>query len=260
MFATQKRRSFILLFLVLAIACVLVLAVRTAMKAYATEKTVHTISSFLAEKGIEYSYVNVNNGTLSVKLASTGDERCTLDDVKAIQAIYEAVHAQTINGQVINVGIEIYNTSGELIYDVFENDVSVPVDDVEKLVTLNSDQKTDMTMNDIMLKVENIVKEFPYSVQQSKIATATQIPGEKLQLTLIENNNDISSIADIRVIYENLESFALSTNEITQCEITVNNIDGNCVLYMAGDFLYGNCVAWLSPKAESFFLAQEGPR
>ena len=260
MLTVKKGKALALSILVLVLACILILSAITSEKAYATEKTIRAISTFLAEKEIEYSDVRVSDRTLSVKLLSSGDNRCTLDDVKAIQAIYEAVHAQTIEGQVKNVGIEIYNTDGILIYDILENDVDNPIENLEQLVKTNSEQKGEFTANDILLKAESIVTEFPYSIQQSWITESTEISGQKLQLTLCENNNDISSLDDIKVIYENLEAYSLSTNAITQCEITVTNSSGNCVLYMAGDFLFGNCIAWVSPEAESSFIAQEGPR
>lgn len=260
MMATNKGKIIALFALVFAFVGTLVFVNGIAVKVYAAEKTVRTVSSFLAEKEIDYSDVSINNRTLSVKLLSTGEDRCTLEDAKSIQAIYEAVHAQSIAGQVQNVGIEVYNSNGVLLYDALENDVSVTVENIDQLAGINTARNTEITANNIMVKVRNIVTEFPYSIEQLQITTPAEIAGKKVQLTLCENNNDIASIDDIRVIYDNLEEYAISTNAITQCEITVTNIDGDCVLYMAGDYLYGNCIAWISPSAESFFFAQEGPR
>ena len=260
MFKTRKRKFFILLTLGLVVTCALIFVVQTAMKAYAARKPVRTITSFLKEKNIEYSDVSIKDGTLSVKLVSSGDERCTLNDIKAVQAIYEVIHAQTIEGQIKNVGIEIYNTDGKMIFDHFENGVSVPIKDVDKLVKQDTEQKTDMTVDDILLYVENIVASYPYTIQELKIDTALEISGKKLELTLCTlNKSYIPSFSNIRAIYENLEAFSFSTKAITQCEITVNNIDGEGVYYMAGDLLCGDCIAWVSPEVQSSFAKEYGP-
>ena len=55
-----------------------------------------TVSMYLDEKQISYTSVHVNNQTLSVELQSSGEGRCTLDDVKAIQNIYTVIHAQSL--------------------------------------------------------------------------------------------------------------------------------------------------------------------
>ena len=66
-----------------------------------------TVSMYLDEKQISYTSVHVNNQTLSVELQSSGEGRCTLDDVKAIQNIYTVIHAQNL---MIYIAINIsYN-------------------------------------------------------------------------------------------------------------------------------------------------------
>ena len=260
MFRSKRIKTLTLSVLGSALTCVFVLSAIVAIKAYAAEKPVRTIVPFLADKKIDYSDVQINERTLSIKLLSSGEDRCTLDDVKAIMAIYEAIHAQSIEGQVKNVSIGIYNDDGVLIYDTLENGVDSPVENIEQLVTTDPDQKRGLTTNDVLQKVDSIISDFSYSIQQSQITESTEISGRKLQLTLCENNNDISSIDDVRAIYENLEAYSLASNAITQCEIVVTNRSGNCVLFMAGDFLYGNCIAWISPEIENSFTAREGPK
>ena len=66
-----------------------------------------TVSMYLDEKQISYTSVHVNNQTLSVELQSSGEGRCTLDDVKAIQNIYTVIHAQSLADKIRNVKIEI---------------------------------------------------------------------------------------------------------------------------------------------------------
>ena len=71
-----------------------------------------TVSMYLDEKQISYTSVHVNNQTLSVELQSSGEGRCTLDDVKAIQNIYTVIHAQSLADKIRNVKIEIVDRTG----------------------------------------------------------------------------------------------------------------------------------------------------
>ena len=153
-----------------------------------------------------------------------------------------------------------YPINGKMIFDHHENGVSAQVQNVDKLVKQDPEQKTDMAVDEILLYAENLVAKYPYSVQELKIDTASEISGKKLELILCTlNKNSIPSFSDIDRIYENLEAFSFSTKAITQCEITVNNTEGDGVYYMAGDFLYGNCIAWISPEAQSSFVKEYGP-
>lgn len=87
-----------------------------------------TVSMYLDEKQISYTSVHVNNQTLSVELQSSGEGRCTLDDVKAIQNIYTVIHAQSLADKIRNVKIEIVDRTGTVIYDETEADVSSKVE------------------------------------------------------------------------------------------------------------------------------------
>ena len=71
---------------------------------------------------------------------------------------------------------------------------------------------------------------------------------------------DVTDVSRISSVYDNLESYSLSTGAITQCNITLLNDEQECIAYMIGDFQYGNCIAWISPDYENAFVAQEGPQ
>ncbi len=254
----KKRRLFLGAILFSMLVVVVFIAGKNR-KAYAVAQTTQTIYSALSERKISFSDASISEQTLFVKLLSTGDTRCTLADVKAIQAIYEVVRAQTINEIVKNVDIEIFNPEGKRIYDVHENNVSSPMEYVEnsmKEVRKNTEMKGD----EVLSEVANIVDRYPYSIKESKINVVNEFSSEKLQLTLQEIGDTTKSVSSVNGIYDAIESLSRSTGVITQCEITVQDIDGGCVLYMAGDFLYGNCIAWISPMAERSFFIEEGPR
>ena len=255
----MRKRLVLLGSLVFVLITSIVIAGLVATRTYAADELKKTVSSYLDQKDITYSSVTVDNNTLSVVLLSNGEDRCTLEDVKAIHAIYEAVHAQTIDGDIKNIGIEIYNTNGVLIYDIFEKNVSLPIENAELLVDSSLFQKTGSDDNNILSITQSIVSSFPFSIQLAHVVRAEELTGNKVTLSLTKEN-DTNIMSDVRSIYEQLESYALSTGAIVECEISVFNTNGDCVLYMAGDFQYGNCIAWISPIIEKSFFAEEGPQ
>ena len=207
-----------------------------------------TVSMYLDEKQISYTSVHVNNQTLSVELQSSGEGRCTLDDVKAIQNIYTVIHAQSLADKIRNVKIEIVDRTGTVIYDETEADVSSKVEnDLAQTTTADTEAR-------------NVLADTSYSIQSVNISDAEEITGKCLNLTLTLSNADDSSVSRISSVYDNLESYSLSTGAITQCNITLLNDEQECIAYMIGDFQYGNCIAWISPDYENAFVAQEGPQ
>lgn len=216
-----------------------------------------TVSMYLDEKQISYTSVHVNNQTLSVELQSSGEGRCTLDDVKAIQNIYTVIHAQSLADKIRNVKIEIVDRTGTVIYDETEADVSSKVEnDLAQTTTADTEIIAD---RDILQEARNVLADTSYSIQSVNISDAEEITGKCLNLTLTLSNADDSSVSRISSVYDNLESYSLSTGAITQCNITLLNDEQECIAYMIGDFQYGNCIAWISPDYENAFVAQEGP-
>ena len=207
---------------------------------------------------VDISSVHVNNQTLSVELQSSGEGRCTLDDVKAIQNIYTVIHAQSLADKIRNVKIEIVDRTGTVIYDETEADVSSKVEnDLAQTTTADTEIIAD---RDILQEARNVLADTSYSIQSVNISDAEEITGKCLNLTLTLSNADDSSVSRISSVYDNLESYSLSTGAITQCNITLLNDEQECIAYMIGDFQYGNCIAWISPDYENAFVAQEGPQ
>ena len=206
-----------------------------------------TVSMYLDEKQISYTSVHVNNQTLSVELQSSGEGRCTLDDVKALQNIYTVIHAQSLADKIRNVKIEIVDRTGTVIYDETEADVSSKVEnDLAQTTTADTEIIAD---RDILQEARNVLADTSYSIQSVNISDAEEITGKCLNLTLTLSNADDSSVSRISSVYDNLESYSLSTGAITQCNITLLNDEQECIAYMIGDFQYGNCIAWISPAS-----------
>lgn len=101
---SNKKRSMILL-MALCCAVMVFCAAGFATVVYAEGKVERNIYSYLSEKSVSYSFVSIDDKVLTVEIISTGTDRCTLDDVKAIQAVYEAVYGKKVIGNVEDVQI-----------------------------------------------------------------------------------------------------------------------------------------------------------
>ncbi len=237
------------LMIILGICCCAIFAfiVVSIIAASSKSETERNIQSYLEIKEIDYSSVNIEDKLLTVKLNSSGTGYCTLNDVKAIQAIYEAIHGDNIIENVEDISIYIYDTEGSLIYDLYRPGVSKPVESI-KNVSIAEAYDTLMPEDAVNL----IVEESPFKVKTMNFSSARQIDGRKLELSV---ESEASSFNDLQTLYRKLETYSLSSNEISQCAISVEK-DGECVLYMAGDFKYGNCISWVSPEMREPMVSQ----
>ncbi len=236
-------RRFSLMIILVIMCCSILAFILTSTIAASDEKeTKRDILSYLDTRKIEYSYAEVENKLLTVKLNSHGSGYCTLDDVKAIQAIYEAVHGDNIIGNVEDVSISIYDTNGKLIYDLYSPGVSEMPDIIQNISA--AETYNTRTSSEV---VELILMASPFETKTMTFSSARQIDGCKLELTVDANT---PSFPDLQSLYRELEAHFICNNEITQCAISVEH-NGECVLYMGGDFKYGNYISWISPELQT---------
>lgn len=254
-----KKRGFAFL-AVFCCAALLLGVAGFATVAHAEEKVERNIYSYLTEKSVTYSSVSVNNKVLTAELISTGTDRCTLEDVKAIQAIYEAVHGKNVIGNVEDVQIIIYNSAGDIIYDYFQADVASPVEAIDSLVSTRSNTAHNIDTKTISDEITSVAETYPFTIENVIMSNAEEIAGQKVELVLNERDPGSISINDLNSLYAELEAYSFATSSITQCVLTVENDSGDCLFYMAGDFEYGNCIAWVNPSMDNSVIAAEGPK
>ena len=183
MLSTKKVKK-IVLGGILGLAVIFLLTSLITHKVYAEEIIKRNILSYLDNKEVNYSSIDIDNQVLSIKLLSNGENRCTIDDVKAVQAVYEAVHGQTVSEKIEDVSIEVYDINNKLIYDVYENDVFALVENAELLVKQSVVSEQDVTSEDILSNVKNIVTRYSYYIQNVNVEKAEEITGRKLELIL----------------------------------------------------------------------------
>ena len=122
---------------------------------------------------------------------------------------------------------EIVDRAGAVIYEETETDVSSKVEN--NLVQMTTADTEAFADSDILNETHNILDDTPYSIQSVDISDAEEITGKCLNLTLTLSNVDDSSVGRISSVYDDLESYSLSTGAITQCNITLLNAEQECI-------------------------------
>ena len=244
---TNRKKYGLILFAILC-SFLLVVSGITVHPVNAAERTKNAISVYLNEKNVNYCEVSVNNQILSIKIKSDGEDRCTIEDVVALQTIYEAVHGKVFLEKITDMYVEIINENGDVLFDEYTKDVSSMISDIELLVDVKEKEYTD---KEIFCEVQRIVEDTTFSIKRMEIKPSDVLCSKKLELVLTEDEEGATSLSDVRSIYENLEAYSLSTRALSQCEITLVTDKDECLVYMGGDFMYGDCTAWLSEKIEN---------
>ncbi len=249
----MKKRYINSLCFLFAVAALMYVTVFTP-EIIAEAKVKKTIFSYLAEKNVSYSSVSVENKTLAVELLSTGSDRCTLEDVKAILYIHQAIHAKNVIDNIDDLEIVIYNAKGESIYDCVQYDIATRFNDMS-----NNDISRAFDADVVKNEISDMTGAYPTKSKEILISAANEISGHKVDVVLVERDSGSISMDDLVALYENLRGYASSRGGITQCGLTVQDASGECLLYMGGDFDYGICIGWINQKKENFVTQQTGP-
>ena len=253
----MKRRKYIIFSLIalLAVASVVFfVSVNTTVNA--GNETVKTVQEYLDKnEKIDYSYVDLKDGVLTVSLNSKGVGYCTMEDVQATQYIYDAIHAAGTSGGVDDVQIYIYDTTGEKIYDSCEMDVSTPVEGKDELTDEAYEVSRSAQSDDIISTVESIVTKH-CNAEISQIAVEPSVTSGCNCLTMVLSEE---SVEDVRVsncdnLYFALEQYSFTTGEIKEFSITLKDNTGEDIIYMGGNFDFGDYSMWINQDVNEIVL------
>ncbi|MDR0951567.1 MAG: hypothetical protein LBM18_01420 [Oscillospiraceae bacterium] len=216
------------------------------------------LNLFLYENNVNYESIEVNEKQLSVSLQSINADRCSLEDVKAIQLIYQAVHGEDIIGNIDSIQINIYDITGKLIYDVWQSDVSTPVEDFEQYASV-SNENGNANMEQMTSDISDIIQSSLLSLNKIEFTDSEGLSGKNVEIVF--NRSDAAPIGmnDLMQVYDSLQQYSLSNTILARCSLSIEDSSGSCLLYLTGDFQYGNRIGWVSPEIEPSFVEHEGP-
>lgn len=233
---------------VIILLCVALIITGVTLTVVQASSTNHEdIVAWLNKNDFSYESAEVKNQRLTVVLLSEGNDRITEEDVKAILRIHSAVYADRINGNVDAIRVVVRGKQGKVLYDYTREHALSFLGEAEKTVLrreLSSEEKTE---NGLKKLAEKCITT-SYKAVDIQINEAVELSGKRIEMLLkpaIAEEADFSELNN--ELYEQLEEIALSTGAFTQCSITVVDPDGNHLIYMGGDFFYGNRIAWIGP-------------
>lgn len=248
--ARKYKKTVISVWVVLVV--VFVLAVLAGRKPALAEKSaVDAVQDYLQEQGISYRAVTESGQTITAELISQGDGRCTLEDVKALQVLNEALWYDERLDEIKGLQVMIYDISDTVIYDVYT--ARNPLVNEQKRVAAYS-AVSEETLKEkavaLMDKYPCEVKEVIYTKQDTGIS--------KLELEVEVTQENIASVLDISVLNDKI-MVGFCNDGLSQFILNMKDTDGECFSYVIIDFLASECSAWISPDVQEEFNRLVGP-
>ena len=218
------------------------------------------VMTVLIGEGITYRQLDVRDYTLTIAFDSSGADRCTFDDVKAIQAVYDAVHTNELVGTIKEIDIKVYSENGTLLFDQHEAGIDSRTDGQDVQDKYVFDRKDDDVSACAYATVNTAVALSPFTLEDFSEISAKDRDGNKIILNLTGEAQCDAGLSEIQAICDSVVVYAQSAGTISQCEISVMNKNHDCIAFLACDCQYGNRIAWVSADAEANYLSQMGPK
>ena len=119
----EKRRQSRMVGLVLGIVFLVSIIgmVGHASEQMEADKAEQMINSYMLEKKVNYTNSQVVDKVLTVEMVSNGKGRSTVEDIKSVRAIYEAVYS---GEYVEGLNITIRDADGEVIMDMSQPNIA----------------------------------------------------------------------------------------------------------------------------------------
>lgn len=215
-----------------------------------TEQSKAAAYQFLDDNMLDYSFVEIENGVFTVALNSHGDGAVTLEDAQAILAVYDFVHALDASSPINDVQLYIYDDAGEKIYDLFEADVRSSFVSVDGVLSSSEIRSSFASTDDVMSVAEAMVAEHCNAdIESLTIQTSPTQTSDCVALVLSTDDVSESVMEDCNCLFDELELYAYATGKYTKCAITVEDSGGEALIFMGGDFEFGDIVTWINPDA-----------
>lgn len=223
----------------------------------AGNQTVKTVQEYLDDNAeIDYSYVDLKDGVLTVSLNSKGNGYCTMEDVQAMQYVYDAVYAAESLGEVDDVQLYIYDTTGKQIYDFYRAGVSSTIEGKEEFLNDIYASYYSAQSDDMISSVESMITECCNAeISEIEIQNSTALGNNCLEVVLSEEDVDDVKMSNLECLYEELLGYCFTTTGgIRQCSVTVQDTTGTNILYMIVNFGNGSCRTWINPVYEDVVM------
>lgn len=234
-----------------ALIIVFVLAILTGKKTTLAEKgAVDAVQDYLAEHSIPYRSVTDSEQIIIVELVSQGTGRCTLEDVKALQVLNEALQCDEGLDGAKGLQVVIYDISDTVIYDVYT---------VRNPRTNEQKGEAYSVVSEEILKEKAIALMNDYPCEIKEVTYTEQNTGiSKLGLEVEVAQEDIASMLDLSVLNDKIKE-CFYNDGLSQFIVNMEDTNGECFSYVIVDFWANECSAWISPDVQGDFTRLVGP-
>lgn len=224
----------------------LVLSVHVFATPTVSEETENLVSLCSEISGANPVTLSIQDRILFAEIQSNGNGRCTLEDIKAINDIYSVALGTELIEKLDYIDITIFDVTDTIIYD-YRRITTIPqilgdeVGSAEMVEAETHGNAMDVLLpspNYTVLEVEN--EKHPIETSLMKVALEVKD----------ETDATIDDLTDI--FFEASKSGRCIVG--TQCEVSLQNTDGEVIAYMGGNARYGTSVAWVSPELEETFF------
>ena len=183
----------------------------------------------------------LSDGVLSVTLHSQAAAHCTIADIQSAMEICDAAHMGAASGQIQDLQLTIYGSTGTPLFDVFQYDIT-PAQ--TKCPSRSGAYPTPASTSSILSAAKACVPNWGnVRIQHAEVQPAAILSGNCLTMVLAETTAAVAASEDCAQLYAALAQI----EEIQQCSVTVNDMDGNAVFYFCGNFDLGDFFLWSSP-------------
>lgn len=239
----------------LFVICLVLVYILVERKPVLAEKNeIDAIKDILSENGVSYQSVTESNQIITAELVSEGEGRCTIDDVKALQTLNDALYADERLHDIKGLQVNIYNADGEMIYDAYtaKNLTAAAV----RPLLLNS--VSDASEETIREKAADLMADYPCQIKDI-VYTQQNAGSSTLEINLTATQEDAAAFMDVAYLYAKLEANLAVFDGLAKCIVNLESEDGECWLYVIGDFVQGECTTWVSPEIQDVFVEVAGP-
>lgn len=235
-----KNRKKVILFLICMAVCFLGLGVNCMI--HAEESVCRIVESYLEQREVDVREVNLQEDMLIVKLQSQGDSRCTLNDVQAIEVIYEFLCDADIAKRVKDIKIEIYDINQKCIYDYLQKDIAFY--DLGMVKSEYAEVTNNEVEDYLTSHYGEVFESILFRREEAKYAeiTVKTRDGEEI------GRNEIYSI--INAVQSDLQL----DKQVANCILIVIGAQNNIEEYFIYSNMCGYSLAWVSPNAQSDFI------
>lgn len=193
----------------------------------------------------DYEFVEVKEGILSVGYRIHQE----WTDAETNMHLHSVFHVMGKENGVGGLNIRAFDADGNIFSDSTIFTGTEPLSREEREVRPDSYPKGTTDRETIELFVQKDVKDA--DITGIEFSDSDLVGGKCLKLVLMDPVGKVTGSNLVDALWMDLEAFSFDTGAIRQCRVTVTDSSGTVLMYMGGDFYYGDMACWFDPEHQN---------